>query len=182
MSIPDFDHNGVLPAHQGDPTEPGQLSPYPATAREVVERFGTTPPRRAILCGWLELRADLRTAGLSGFQWLNGSFAQDIERQEDRAPQDMDVVSFVRTASVGLPPSVSPPAWLFPDASKERYRVDHYLVNLSGPGEAVVEATRYWSGLFSHTRDGIWKGMLRIDLDTPDMDAEAVVLLAEASP
>lgn len=182
MTIPDFDHNGVLPAHQGDPTEPGQLSPYPVTAVEVVERLGTTPERRATLRGWLVLRADLRAAGLSGFQWLNGSFAQDVERREGRAPRDIDVVSFVRAAATGLPDGTAAPAWLYPEASKAAYRVDHYLVNLAGRGEAVVESTRYWSGLFSHTRDGVWKGMLRVELNTPDADAEALVLLTEASP
>ncbi|HEX9784266.1 MAG TPA: hypothetical protein VGA56_16255 [Opitutaceae bacterium] len=41
----------------------------------------------------------------------------------------------------------------------------------------TVEWTRSWTGLFSHRRDGIWKGMLRIDLNTPAEDTKASALL-----
>jgi hypothetical protein len=33
--------------------------------------------------------------------------------------------------------------------------------------------TRYWIGLFSHRRDGIWKGMLRMELNTAADDIAA---------
>jgi hypothetical protein len=45
----------------------------------------------------------------------------------------------------------------------------------------TVEMARYWSSLFSHRRDRIWKGMLRIDLNTPLQDIQARQHLATLS-
>lgn len=90
--IPDFDHNGVLPPHTGDPRVRTDMSPYPVAMLEVVKRFGISAERRVILAGLLQMRADMRAAGIAGFQWLDGSFCQDIEAQEGRPPGDIDVV------------------------------------------------------------------------------------------
>ena len=95
MAIPDFDHNQVMPPHIGDPRRPDQLSPYPATSEEVCRKFGTSPDRRAILRGWLNFRTRLTQLGIvSGFQWLDGSFLEDIEGIEARQPRDLDLITF----------------------------------------------------------------------------------------
>jgi hypothetical protein len=63
-----------------------------------VRPLGTTPARLTILDGFLQFRQRLRAAGLAvGFQWLNGSFLQDVERFEGRDPGDLDVVTFYWT-------------------------------------------------------------------------------------
>ena len=41
------------------------------------------------------------------------------------------------------------------------------VIYLEWPGELIVEWTRYYCGLFSHRKDDfVWKGMLKIDLNT----------------
>ena len=92
--IPTFDHNLVLPPHLGDPTQPAHLSPCPCTILDLCERLGTTPERRVILKRFLDFRERLRTEGLTnGFQWLDGSFLEDIAVRESRPPRDLDVVT-----------------------------------------------------------------------------------------
>ena len=66
------------------------MSPYAATALEVVTTFGDSPERQVILRGWLAHRAAMREAGFrKGFQWLDGSFV------EDKQPRDLDIVTFL---------------------------------------------------------------------------------------
>ena len=92
--IPPFDHNLVLPPNLGNPTNPAHLSPYPCTTLDLCERLATTPHRRGILGQFLDFRERLTTEGLiNGFQWLDGSFLEDIEVRESRPPKDLDVVT-----------------------------------------------------------------------------------------
>ena len=174
--IPVFDHNLVLPPHLGDPTNRGELSPYPCTTFHLAQRLGTTPERRAILVKFLEFRERLRSEGLiNGFQWLDGSFLQDIETRENRPPKDIDVVTvywgydlaFQKQLVVNFPEVASSAL------SKANFSVDHYPLDASYNPVVTVENSRYWILLFSHTRDGVWKGMLRIELNTPAEDRAA---------
>ncbi len=181
MPIPDFDYNGVLPPHLGQPTEISQLSPYPASSVEICERFGTSNERKAILTGWLELRAALRGLGYrTGFQWLDGSFVEDAEQYRGRAPADIDVVSFLHPSSLTISQMDSSVVAIIRnhDATKRQFKVDHFPLMLNWPGAAIVEQTRYWCGLFSHRRvDDVWKGMLRVELDSVLDDETAKRLL-----
>ncbi|CAK0770435.1 hypothetical protein CCP3SC1_50035 [Gammaproteobacteria bacterium] len=43
----------------------------------------------------------------------------------------------------------------------------------------TLEQARYWILLFSHNRLGVWKGMLKIDLNTPKEDELARQQLGE---
>jgi len=181
MPIPPFDGIlNVLPPHTGRPHVLSELSPYVCSMSEVCDRFATSPARKAILEGFLDLRKEFRSLGIEGFQWLDGSFSEDIEASEGRDPGDIDVVTFV--AQPNTPNDVknafSPrPELLQQPDVKSRFHVDHYLVPLGSQAEVVVEHTRYWYGLFSHRRDCTWKGMLRVDLSaTCDDDAARVVL------
>lgn len=168
MPIPAFDGIlNVLPPHIGDPTRPEDLSPYACTMAEICDRFPVTPKRKEILEGLLNFRAELITLGIHGFQWLGGSFVENIEAQEIRDPGDVDVVTYVR-----IPADLhsldakfrSKPALLDRTAVKANYCVDHFLVPLCSAPTRVVDLTRYWYGLFSHRRDRVWKGMLVVDL------------------
>ncbi|MCY3841666.1 MAG: hypothetical protein OXH09_23985 [Gammaproteobacteria bacterium] len=150
---------------------------------EVVTRFGTTTLRNTILLGWLEHRADLRTAGfLDGFQWLNGSFV------EDKQPRDLDVVAFlyrptgILDAGSLLTLMNSNPNLFRRQNVRTKYQLDFIPVDLNGSAEFIVQMSRYYMGLFSHRRaDQLWKGMLQVRLDDPIGDRAAVAALAARS-
>jgi hypothetical protein len=182
MPIPKFTHDGVLPPFVG-PDGPGggahDMSPYPATASEVVATLGDSDERKEILRGWLQHRADLRALGfVHGFQWLDGSFV------EEKEPKDLDVVSFFyRPAGLADPTALvrlmgaNPSVFVRP-LVKRAYHVDFLPIDLDGSPEGLVGLTRYYLGLFSHRRnDYVWKGMLQVSLEDPADDALALALL-----
>ena len=178
--IPDFDHNLVLPPHLGDPTISSDLSPYPVSTVDLCEKLATSDPRRAILRGFLNFRERLHTEGLHvGFQWIDGSFLENIETSEGRPPRDIDVVTFYwgydHTFQTSLRAAF--PEFSQPSLAKANFSVDHYPVDAGFSPSFTIESTRYWSQLFSHNRDAVWKGMLTIPLNTPSEDAAARVLL-----
>lgn len=185
MPIPPFDANLVLPPHLGNPAaSAADLSPYPATMVELCTHFGTSNERKAILKGLLDLRATLRGHGMvEGFQWIGGSFVEQVEVLRSRPPEDVDVVTYFWHHD---PDFSSNMASAFPDfinraKIKADYHVDHMPVDAGYSPEVTIENTRYWCGLFSHTRTGVWKGMLRVELDTPAEDADALALLSAGS-
>jgi uncharacterized protein DUF6932 len=161
------------------------MAPFRATIAEVVQRWGTTVPRRDILIGLLELREALRSLGvINGFQWLNGSFTEQCEALRGRAPNDIDVITFLDP-----PPHPPPPLPVLTilqdhDQTKTRYKVDHIMINLRTPAVGIVDQTRFWFGLFTHRRsDDVWKGIVQISLNTPVEDAiEMQQLRPVASP
>jgi len=179
MPIPSFDHNDVLPAHVGDVTQSANMSPYRVTALEVVQRFATSRERAAVLSGWLRLRDDLRNLNLAGgFQWVDGSFVEDVEKIRGRAPDDIDVVTFFHPAVGPVDPAL---AAVVRDhnQTKARYQVDHYLVPLRDAPERLVDQSRFWFGLFSHQKGtSVWKGMLHVDLLDVAADTAARQALA----
>jgi hypothetical protein len=174
MPVPDFNSSGVLPPHLGMPTNAAELSPYPATSLEICQKLGFSADRREILRGWIQLRKLLRTLGHNrGFQWIDGSFTEDAETHRSRSPSDIDVVSFLPQSPAMLDPAIAQ-IIADPRQTKQLFKVDHLIVRLNWIGETIVEHTRYWCGLFSHRRDdGVWKGMLKVDLDTIADDAAA---------
>ena len=146
---------------------------------------GTPPERKAILGKFLDFRDRLRAAGLiNGFQWIDGSFLEDIETRESRAPNDLDVVTvywgydlaFQNNLMAGFPEVANPPL------AKANYSLDHYPFDAGFSPTLTLEQTRYWILLFSHNRLGIWKGMLQIDLNTPYEDGVARQKLAALTP
>ncbi len=178
VRIPDWNSQGVLsPIDPVNPTSAGR-SPYSVSLTDFVLRFGTTKKRQTILQGLLDFRAALHTAGLdSGFQWVNGSFLEDIETIENRPPADMDVVTFFSLPQGQTQQSF---ASTHPDLfnhkdTKTRFHVDAYFVPLEdNPPEYLVERSVYWYSLWSHRRNGQWKGYLQIDISaTNDTTAKA---------
>ena len=154
--------------------------PIPCTCSELCDRFATSAERVAILDGFIRLRAELRRHGVTqAFQWINGSFLEEVEATEARPPGDIDVVTFYWSPD---PNFTSNLVAAFPDlrnhnAIKTNFRTDHFVVDAGFHPEATIEFTRYWTGLFSHTRNSIWKGMLKIELDTQADDVAAQALL-----
>jgi len=187
-TIPPFTSSGVLPPYVGaDPTVLASMSPYCVSLVELVQRFAQSPERRAILKGYLAHRAYLIKLGVTGIQWLDGSFLEDVEKLETRAPGDIDVISFiVRPSAYQNADHATWQAFLMAhipvfnaQQAKIAYRTDAYFVDVAfGPGP-VIKQTAYWFGLFSHKRaTGLWKGILEVVLDSQQDDAAASQLLA----
>lgn len=175
--IPNFDHNFVLPPHLGDPTEPSELSPYPCNSLEVCERFATSPERVEILSGFLAFRQQLNNYGLTnGFQWLDGSFLEDVETREGRPPKDLDIVTVYWGYDIDFQQElvINLPEFADIDLAKLNYHLDHYPFDAGAAANITVDYARYWIQLFSHNRDAIWKGMLKVSLNTPDVDKLAI--------
>ncbi len=171
-AIPDWDYDGVLPANDvGDPTS-AVRSPYVVSLLELVARFGNTEHRRGFLRGLLNFRAELHRAGLiRGFQWIDGSFAENVEERDARSPNDIDVVTFlyIPDGYVGETLLRNFPSLFDKIALRNDYSVDAYYsqLNQTTPEEIIKEST-YWYSLWSHTRGGQWKGYLQIDLADND--------------
>lgn len=103
VAIPAWTANGVLPPINVLQRESVDRSPYAVSLLDYVLRFSSTPERQAIMGQFLRYRAALHSEGLvQGFQWLDGSFMENVEVTEGRAPNDLDVVTFYR-----LPPGTS---------------------------------------------------------------------------
>ena len=165
VSIPAWNEMGLLPPIDPDlPTSP-QRSPYSVTLLDVVMRFSTSTERRKVLCGFLDYRAGLHKIGFcKGFQWLDGSFLEDVEILERRPPKDIDVVSFLRAPENPIPPDADLSV-LDHDAVKIRHLVDSYFVELDEIySEEAVITSAYWYSVWSHRRNQAWKGFLQIDL------------------
>jgi hypothetical protein len=182
--IPAWNSAGVLPPIR--PNMPGSSpdrSPYVVDLVALFDRFATSPERMAILDGLLRFRADLHAASItSGFQWLDGSFLEQIEALAGRAPRDMDVLTFL-----ALPQGVDQRSLaqrhgrLFDQKHvKATYAMDAYFAVLGQPTDPwQVKNITYWYSLWSHRRDGLWKGFVQVDLDpSQDGDARAILNLA----
>ena len=185
MPIPPFNGNLVLPSHKGRPTNPSEMSPYPINTVELCQHFSTSKERVDILRGFMTMRDLMSQNGITeGFQWLNGSFMQAIEQSESRPPKDMDAVTFFASANPDLASNLqaSFPAFFDSREMKRLHKVDHYAVDLNLHPAKLVEFTRYWFGLFSHTRSDVWKGMLRVELNTPYEDSQANGILSAWVP
>ena len=74
------------------------------------------------------------------------------------------------------------PEFADPGLAKANYSLDHYPFDSSYSPEATVEAARYWISLFSHNRLAVWKGMLRVELNTVADDLAARAELAKVNP
>ncbi len=177
MPIPSFDHNNVLPPHMGNPTDKTHLSPYSCTILELCHQFSTSGQRIAILKNYITFRQRMTSLGIIiGFQWLDGSFMENIERSESREPNDLDIVTFFGGISRADQANLIKifPEFASPVLAKNTYKLDHYAVDYTYHPDVTVEQTRYWLQLFTHNRIGVWKGILRLPLNTPIDDQHAL--------
>ena len=181
--IPAFNHSHVLPPFLGgNPTVSSAASPYQTSLLELTQRFAHLPCRRRLLEGLLKYRADLAQLGfVKGFQWLDGSFSEDIESSEARPPADIDLVTFAY-APIGLDSAAitkllnDNPSLFLADLAKQKYGCDAYVVPLDKSPENLVKRTTYYFSLFSHRRgDHVWKGLLQIPLQSDDALAQELL-------
>ena len=178
-----------------------QQPPQPVVARLVAEpasvtvQVGDSLPFRVIAydsAGRVLTNATIRVGGprravffgdgfVRGFQWLDGSFAENVEAHEQRSPRDVDLVTFAYTP-IGMSSTqtsqllVAHPDLFVPAKAKEKYGCDPYVVPLDKSPESLVKRTTYYFGLFSHRRsDQVWKGLLQIPLESDDALARALL-------
>lgn len=177
-TIPNWTAQGVLPpANPLNPTGVADRSPYKINIVDLILHFGTTEKRCTILQGFLRFRHRLHQLGLvNGFQWLDGSFMENVETLENRFPNDLDVVTFVHFPTGTDQKQIIQQEPLLVDRQqlKTIYHIDHFFVQLSeAPPEYLVERSRYWYSVWSHRRAGDWKGYVEVKLN-PEHDAVAL--------
>lgn len=172
--IPELNQSGVLPPFPQGESIPSSASmaPYETTLVSFIAKYGFSAERRTILRGFLEFRQKLISLGLTnGFQWIDGSFVEDVESNRGRPPADVDIVTFAyrpeaATQHAEWKKLIEQNIPLFtPQLTKSLFFCDAYYVDMNLPPHHLVNTTKYWFGLFSHQRDTfLWKGMLQIPL------------------
>lgn len=185
LPIPDWTADGILPpVDLADPTSIVR-SPYRVDLPDFALRFAMSAERITIIDGLLKYRSELHAVGLTrGFQWIDGSFLENVEILRSRAPKDVDVVTFY-----DLPPGETQasilarnPGLFNHDQLKARFSVDAYCHHLGSPSQDLVWLSAYWYGVWSHQRSTfVWKGFVQVDLD-PSQDANARGILSSIQP
>ncbi|WP_431050233.1 DUF6932 family protein [Roseateles sp. L2-2] len=168
--IPAWNLQGIIP-----PVRPGATgsdpdrSPYKVPLHVFVDGMANSAERLEIAEGLLQLRSQIHRLGITtGFQWLDGSFLENVEATEGRSPRDIDVVTFFEIPAGETETSlVAKNPQLFDHAHvKETFRVDSYWDVLGMPmSPAAIQQVAYWHSMWSHRRDGVWKGFVQVDLD-----------------
>jgi hypothetical protein len=182
VAIPAWTADGVLPPINAAQPTSVERSPYIVSLTDYVLRFSDTTERRAVLSGFLNHRAALHKVGLvEGFQWLNGSFLEQVELLEGRPPNDLDVVTFYRLPEGKTQRDIldADPSLFDHDQLKTHYRVDAYFADLGTQAEQLTRRSVYWYSMWSHRRNRVWKGFVQVDL-APTEDASALATLATA--
>lgn len=177
--IPPWNQSGLLdPIDILRPTSANR-SPYRSDVESFVVRFGTSLERCRILQGYLDHRKHYHQHGVTvGFQWVDGSFTEHIELIEERAPNDVDVITF-GFDEPELDPENPNHRFAFDIRwSKATFKVDTYFFSLYEDPRAIVEASGYWYSMWAHRRTNDWKGFVQVDLD-PGQDALAQDRLTE---
>lgn len=173
---------GVIPPmDESDPTSFNR-SPYEMNIVQFVSAFAFTPTRRKILKGFLNFRDALSHAGLTdGFQWVDGSFTENVELNLKRPPNDVDVVTFFNFQPGDSDEIVIARNELIfhQEFVKETFLVDSYFESLQTSGADLVSKTVYWYSMWAHKRDLSWKGFVQIPL-SPQLDPIAMTILGAA--
>lgn len=179
--IPDWNISAVLPpVRPGAPGHSPDRSPYVVTFSQMVQRFAITPDRIRILRGLLAYRTELNARGItSGFQWMDGSFMEHKELLLGEAPKDVDVVTFFM-----LPEGKDEETFVLenPDlfdsnTIKLKYHVDAFPYRLGGElGAADIKQIAYWYSMWSHRRNGLWKGFVQVDLSTEEDEVSSTLI------
>lgn len=142
--------------------------------------------------GLLNYRAALLSLGFTqGYQWIDGSFVEDVETARGRPPNDIDLVTL----------TVPPATWLTltlaqvqatvaarPDIfdSKEAKKVfgcEAFVIDIGQPAHVVARQLVYWYALFSHQRTTfMWKGMVEVPIVSDDTAAASYIATLHFPP
>ena len=140
---PQWDRNRLIPPIRPDTpeeggTQPFSRSPYEATLEEFVERFIINHDRAVLIQDSWTIGPALHHEGITrGFQWVNGSFVENVEEWQENAhtPNDIDVITYYYPPGTQNP-NVAPLFW--PPETKQRFHIDARGVQL---GLALDEGT-----------------------------------------
>jgi len=176
-----YSMRGVVPHHLEDWPERPVMPPYPISLAEFARRFTYTAQRICLFQGFLEIRKSLKLRGISGFQWVNGSFVQS-EAIYGRDPEDIDILTWVNCDSVEQFEE------LINGIDCEAMERDNYCHVFFAPavdGQILWRDGAYWLWLFGHTNTfkvidekdrGLAKGFYKVDL----ADSEEHIILGGA--
>ena len=142
VAIPAWNSQGVLPPVDVEAPTSSNPSPYRVSLVDFVLHFGNTECRRTIVSGLLDFRGALHAIGLvDGFQWIDGSFLENIEAVEERDPHDIDTVTFFHAPTDESQESLleAAPRLFDPLATKKDYRVDAYFVQGCGSSSSTAQ-------------------------------------------
>lgn len=186
MIIPPFAASGALPPFiDASPTDPAKRSPYQTDMFQLVERFCTSPHRAKLLLGLNAYRQHLFDGGfVSGHQWVDGSFVEDVEVIRGRPPSDIDVITLFNRPIKFQVGGVSWATayqttlhWQFFETKnmKPIYSCDTFSIDLDADATSLVSATMYWGGLFTDIKGSTEKkGIVSIPLANDPMEFVAV--------
>lgn len=180
-----------MPPFIGGDATSANRSPYFVAITEVVQTFGTTADRRALLTNLIAYRKMLADEGyVSGVQFVDGSFVENVEALANRSPSDIDVFSILHIPSkyIGADAQLQQQGATFwhervanRDLNKQQFNLDTYALLLEEThlGD-MLQSVMYWYSLFSHQRDTFaWKGFLAVMID-PGADQAAAAILESA--
>lgn len=179
-NIPEWNKDGVLPYTMERIT----FSPYQMTSIEFVNRFGNTRARKEILKKWLRYRIAISDKIQYGFEWVNGSFVENVEQTRPGPPNDIDVVDFVVLKE---PLPAEEHQWM-----KKCYGVDAFMVHLLSKEaitalssqdlfdwyNTIIQDIAQWNLQWGHTRKDVSKGFVKIVFNQ-DEDRQALNSLEE---
>ena len=102
-----------------------------------------------------------------------------IEISAGRPPKDIDVVTFIRQPdSNSIEQLIAVNLKVFDrTACIKAFKVDHFCFPLDVSAQEATSFCTYWHPLFTHTRQGVWKGMLQLDMTNPADDAPVCAAL-----
>lgn len=127
---------------------------HPATWKELMERFGTTPNRRQLLGGALRVLRHLREVGVTE-AWLDGSMVSEKER-----PSDYDLCyAYWQADRTRLDPVIRGPLAFTQngrEAMKRKYLGDVFPQDAPEGG-----MLRFWQ-----QDHGTAKGIIKIDMES----------------
>ena len=185
--IPTFDLNGLLPPYVGPtPVLVAAQAPFRTDVLELSNALGTSPARKSLLEGLIRYRNAIRGLGfLNGFQILDGSFCENCELIRGNDPGDIDAITFVKSPAAHKADNAflafvtANSALLDPHLVKTTFGVHSFMVDLDAPSESTIPISIYFFSLVSHQKSTKqWKGTLRIDLQTANLDNEAMKVIA----
>ena len=158
---------------------------------DLCKVLGTTPQRRVLLRNLITYRGLLASDGyINGFQFIDGSFVENVEIIGPREPSDIDVFSLLHApqkyhADAALWASVGLQFWVGEiidmPKNKARFKLDTYaLLFEEMTPSSLIRNIIYWYSLFSHQRDTfLWKGFVALPLN--DADDQAALLAMGSS-
>lgn len=180
MGIPSnlYSTRGVLPHHLDAWPDPPAMPPYRIALTDFGRHFTYSPARISLFNGFLEIRKYLKYRGISGFQWVNGSFVQS-EIVYGRDPEDIDILTWVFCDSLLHFEELI--GGIDCQAMKRDSHCHIFFAPAVG-GQILWDYGAYWLWLFGHTNSakvidekdrGLAKGFFAVDLS----DSEDQIIL-----